>query len=249
MSLKSPGIRPKGLPGKHHPNPLPKIRSSQSKEDGSPLVSPSFGSPVAVFRQSPVSTPVTPSYQTSPRESDSSLADPIKHIVILPHNNVQVSNSVMSLPPFPPGKPPPLPPKPRHAVGETPPLPPRDVSPPPPIPPRLGPARPSERSAHQHSHSHRSPLESRPPQMDPVFPQQSVPPSVLPRQTDSLSRPPSSLPHSASWLPTSSLTHNGLAGLAPLSAGPEIGSHFTFGPHTVSPQLPPRPSRTTSTPR
>lgn len=90
--------------------------------------------------------------------------------------------------------------------------------------------------------------------MDPVFPQQSVPPSILPRQsldpgrwTDSLSRPPTSLPHSASWLPTNS--HNGLAGLGPLSAGPEIGSHFTFGPHTVSPQLPPRPSRTTSTPR
>merc|ERR1719361_2811516 len=72
LSLKSPGIRPKGLPGKHHPNPLPKIGSRASKDDVSPLGSPSFGSPVAVFnKQSPVSTPVTPSYQTSPRESDS----------------------------------------------------------------------------------------------------------------------------------------------------------------------------------
>ena len=241
LSLKSPGIRPKGLPGKHHPNPLPKIGSRPSKDDVSPLGSPSFGSPVAVFnKQSPVSTPVTPSYQTSPRESDSSLreADPIKMSVILPHNILPVST--VSLPTFPPGKPPPLPPKPRHTIGETPPLPPRDLSPPPPIPPRLAPARP-------HSGSHRSPLESRPPQMDPVFPQQSLPPSILPR-LEPLSRPPTSLPHSASWLPstTSLQPHNGLA---PLSAGPEIGSHFTFGAHTVSPQLPPRPSRTTSTPR
>ena len=74
LSLKSPGIRPKGLPGKNHPNPLPKIGSRHSKDENvSPLGSPSFGSPVAVFKQSPVSTPVTPSYQTSPRESDSSL--------------------------------------------------------------------------------------------------------------------------------------------------------------------------------
>jgi len=271
LSLKSPGIRPKGLPGKNHPNPLPKIGSRHSKDENvSPLGSPSFGSPVAVFKQSPVSTPVTPSYQTSPRESDSSLRDePIKMPVILPH--VPISTSFSSLPA---GKPPPLPPKP------TPPLPPRDVSPPPPIPPRMLPARPTP--------SHRSPLESRPPLMDPVFPQQSLPPTIQPwhrningfsldppispapgrlqepnnnnnggqpgLSSSPMSRPPTSLPHSASWLPNSGHGH-GHNGVAPLSAGPEIGSHFTFSSsghttgHTVSPQLPPRPSRTTSTPR
>ena len=283
LSLKSPGIRPKGLPGKNHPNPLPKIGSRPSKDENvSPLASPSFGSPVAVFKQSPASTPVTPSFQTSPRESDSSLreVDPIKMPVILPH--VPVTSSFSS---FPAGKPPPLPPKPRNTL----PLPPRDTSPPPPIPPRRVSALPSTSSL-SHSHSHRSPLESRPPLMDPVFPQQSLPPTILPRHrnvngcsldppispaltgrwtetsacvvtgsglsTSPLSRPPTSLPHSASWLPTNSQPLNGLG---PLSAGPEIGSHFTFGAHvahvsssqtaTVSPQLPPRPSRTTSTPR
>merc|ERR1712142_264995 len=95
LKLTSPGIKPKILPGKNHPNPLPKIGSGNSrpsKEDVSPLASPSFGSPVAVFRQSPVSTPVTPSYQTSPRESDSSLRDePIKMPVILPHVPISTS--------------------------------------------------------------------------------------------------------------------------------------------------------------
>eukprot|EP00092_Neocalanus_flemingeri_P012439 GFUD01013410.1.p1 GENE.GFUD01013410.1~~GFUD01013410.1.p1 ORF type:complete len:1387 (-),score=368.57 GFUD01013410.1:1178-5338(-) len=314
LTLKSPGIRPKTLPGKNHPNPLPKIGSGNSrasKEDVSPLASPSFGSPVAVFRQSPVSTPVTPSYQTSPRESDSSLreTDPIKVSVILPHCPI----STPSLPPMPMGKPPPLPPKPRHVVGDTPPLPPRDASPPPPIPPRLPPSRPST-SLGPSLASHRSPLESRHPLMDPVFPQSSLPPNILPRQrningcsldppispavpgrwsdsphslplsglsTSPLSRPPPSLPHSvssapgsASWHPSShlGLTQNGLG---PLSAGPEMGSHFTFGHHmhslgsggghhnhlppahpthghspghqaTMSPQLPPRPTRTPS---
>ena len=42
-----------------------------------------------------------------------------------------------------------------------------------------------------------------------------------------MSRPPTSLPHSASWLPNSGHGH-GHNGVAPLSAGPEIGSHFTF---------------------
>ena len=241
----------------------------------SPLVSPSFGSPGAVFKQSPASTPVTP----SPREGAGTeqSREPEKIVVNLP----QAPFSSGSGPAFPSGKPPPLPPKP------TPPLPPRDTSPPPPIPPRMVPSRP-------HSTSHRSPLESRPPLMDPVFPQQSLPPSILPRHrplngssldppvspalpgrqwtqepgsslsTSPLSRPPTSLPHSASWLPNNNLSksHNGLG---PLSAGPEIGSHFTFGAHmngpghssvsalsgasTVSPQLPPRPTRTTSTPR
>ena len=272
LNLKSPGIRPKDLRGKNHPNPLPKI-GSRSKEDVSPLASPSFGSPVAVFKQSPASTPVTPSFQTSPRESEAGAgagrheADKIP--VILPH--VPAANTAAALASSS-GKPPPLPPKP------TPPLPPRDSSPPPPIPPRLA-------GGHRagHSASHRSPLESRPPLMDPVFPQQSLPPSLVSGHSSqrhrsvngsaldhsaqlspamsgspgvtSLSRPPSSLPHSASWLPAAPPPHNGLG---PLSAGPEIGSHFTFGAHmhgpgpgssTVSPQLPPRPTRTTSTPR
>ena len=276
LNLKSPGIRPKDLRGKNHPKPL--VMGSRSREDVSPLVSPSFGSPGAVFKQSPASTPVTP----SPRETGGAgeqSREPEKIVVNLPQAPFS------SGPTFPTGKPPPLPPKP------TPPLPPRDTSPPPPIPPRMMPVRP-------HSTSHRSPLESRPPLMDPVFPQQSLPPSILPRHrplngssldppvspalpgrhwtqehpgsslsslsTSPLSRPPTSLPHSASWLPNNNLSqsHNGLG---PLSAGPEIGSHFTFGAHTngpgntsvgsfstgstVSPQLPPRPTRTTSTPR
>jgi len=302
LKLNSPGIKPKILPGKNHPNPLPKIGSGNSrpsKEDVSPLPSPSFGSPVAVFRQSPVSTPVTPSYQTSPRESDNSLreTDPIKVSVILPH--CPISNT--SLPPMPVGKPPPLPPKPRHTVGDTPPLPPRDTSPPPPIPPRLPPSRPSS-SLVTSLTSHRSPLESRHPLMDPVgpvFPQSSLPPTILPRQknitgcsldtapispqvpgrwndsphslplsTSPLSRPPPSLPQSVSSAPGSASWHpghtphhphmqNGVGSVGPLSAGPEMGSHFTFGHHmhslpvgphtttpTVSPQLPPRPART-----
>ena len=255
--------------------------SRQSKDDVSPLGSPSFGSPSAVFKQSPVSTPITPSYQTSPRESDSSSHDPIKMPVILPDVPSSSNPTYSSLPVT---KPPPLPPKPR--VSSHPPLPPyppsmaRDNSPPPPpIPPRLvtnssgrQPATPSPASF-SHTPSHRSPLESRPPLMDPVFPTHSAilprhhrhngqsldtPPPVSSLSSSPLSRPPSSLPHSASWLPPSTHSHNGH--MPPLSAGPEIGSHFTFGNHVlpptgsghvphVSPQLPPRPNRTTSTPR
>jgi len=299
LSLKSPGIRPRILPGKNHPNPLPKIGSGNSrtsKEDVSPLGSPSFGSPVPVFRQSPVSTPVTPSYQTSPRESEggSLREDPIKQTVILPLCSI----STASLPSMPLGKPPPLPPKPRNTVGNTPPLPPRDLSPPPPIPPRNVPSRPGSGLVPSLA-PHRSPLESRHPLMDPVFPQSSLPPNILPRQrningcsldppispqvpgrwadspqslslsglsTSPLSRPPPSLPHSvssapgsASWHPSAHINHT-QNGLGPLSAGPEMGSHFTFGHHmpsgplghspggqsSVSPQLPPRPTRTPS---
>jgi len=299
LSLKSPGIRPRILPGKNHPNPLPKIGSGNSrtsKEDVSPLGSPSFGSPVPVFRQSPVSTPVTPSYQTSPRESEggSLREDPIKQTVILPLCSI----STASLPSMPLGKPPPLPPKPRNTVGNTPPLPPRDLSPPPPIPPRMVPSRPGSGLVPSLA-PHRSPLESRHPLMDPVFPQSSLPPNILPRQrnvngcsldppispqvpgrwadspqslslsglsTSPLSRPPPSLPHSvssapgsASWHPSAHINHT-QNGLGPLSAGPEMGSHFTFGHHmpsghlghspggqsSVSPQLPPRPTRTPS---
>ena len=91
MPLKSPGTKPRTLPGKQHPNPLPSIGKSggrPSKEEVSPLGSPGFGSPVAVFRQSPVSTPVTPGYQTSPRTEEGGVGgyreDPIKVSVILP---------------------------------------------------------------------------------------------------------------------------------------------------------------------
>ena len=91
LPLKSPGTKPRTLPGKQHPNPLPSIGKSggrPSKEEISPLGSPGFGSPVAVFRQSPVSTPVTPGYQTSPRTEEGGVGsfreDPVKVSVILP---------------------------------------------------------------------------------------------------------------------------------------------------------------------
>ena len=91
LTLKSPGTKPRTLPGKQHPNPLPSIGKSggrPSKEEISPLGSPGFGSPVAVFRQSPVSTPVTPGYQTSPRTEEGGVGsfreDPVKVSVILP---------------------------------------------------------------------------------------------------------------------------------------------------------------------
>jgi len=298
LPLKSPGTKPRTLPGKQHPNPLPSIGKSggrPSKEEVSPLGSPGFGSPVAVFRQSPVSTPVTPGYQTSPRTEEGGVGgyreDPIKVSVILPQGPF---STAPPLHPPPAAKPPPLPPKPPR-IGEVPPLPPREPSPPPPLPPRLPPSRPHT--------SHRSPLESRQPTMDPVFPQtSSLPPTVMPRHrnlngcgTDSgpispalpgrwgdahsmpvstspLSRPPPSLP--PPWLPTTSSNNNWQASPStttttssswqhsplvpphplnpsPQSAGPEMGSHFTFGHHTagvqaaahpnVSPQLPPRP--------
>ena len=247
LNLKSPGIRPKGLPGKNHPKPLPNM-SRQSKDDVSPLVSPSYGSPGAVFKQSPVSTPLTPSLQTSPRESDSSSHDPIKMPVILPDVPSSTSNpNYTSLPVRPPTAPPPLPPKlppkPRSSAGHGQ-CPPgvRDCSPPPPIPPRSS-GSSSRPVSHSASFSHRSPLESRPPLMDPVFPQHSQPPTILPRHRQNgtldtpppvsslslssspLSRPPDSLPHSASWLSsTGTHAHNGH--VPPLSAGPEIGKYF-----------------------
>ena len=197
MPLKSPGTKPRTLPGKQHPNPLPSIGKSggrPSKEEISPLGSPGFGSPVAVFRQSPVSTPVTPGYQTSPRTEEGGVGsfreDPVKVSVILPQVMSLIKlclflhflhvpsfqgpfTSAPPLHPQPAAKPPPLPPKPPK-VGEVPPLPPREPSPPPPLPPRLPPYRPHT--------SHRSPLESRQPTMDPVFPQtSSLPPAVMPR--------------------------------------------------------------------
>merc|ERR1719348_326134 len=121
--------------------------------------------------------------------------------------------------------------------------------------------------------------------MDPVFPQSPLPPNILPRGpfahhrslTTSngssacpgldLSVPISPLSpsrwqaasDSPSSLPFSSSPHSRpppLPPAPPLSAGHEMGSHFTFGAHlsgeasgfstTVSPQLPPRPNRTPS---
>lgn len=274
----SPGIKPRTLPGKNPPHPLPKISSSgtsRASKDESPLSSPNFGSPSQVFKQSPVSTPVTPSFQTSPREEIAGGGgrgeEPIKISVILPAGPI----TSHSIPPMPVGKPPPLPPKPR-AMGNIPPLPPRDSSPPPPIPPRHAPSRTSSGFI-----GGKPPLESRHPLIEPVFPKRnsgmdtatSLPPLVTrrngfgggdpaspaPRWSDSIT--PSTSPHnrghlpapiataanervssapgSANWehhsrQPPNSLPHfNG-----PVSAGPEMGSHFTFGNHLQSSQIP-----------
>ncbi|QQP50369.1 Uncharacterized protein FKW44_011357, partial [Caligus rogercresseyi] len=50
LTLRSPGIKPKNLPGKNHPNPLPKIRThsvrSDAAEDPSPITSPVYQSPL-----------------------------------------------------------------------------------------------------------------------------------------------------------------------------------------------------------
>ena len=281
LSLKSPGIKPKTLPGKNPPHPLPKIAgggssSRASKDESSPLSSPNFGSPSQVFRQSPVSTPVTPSFQTSPREEmaaggvvTGAKEEPVKISVILPAGPIASAANAphSSIPPMPLGKPPPLPPKPR-AIGNTPPLPPRDLSPPP-IPPRLPPSRPTTSSRYVDG---KPPLESRHPLIEPVFPKRnsgldavSLPPMVprsrngfsgggepaspAPRWSDAIT--PSTSPHlrhlpapsaagttdrgssapgSATWgeRPPNSLPafSNG-----PVSAGPEMGSHFTFGHH------------------
>jgi son of sevenless-like protein len=271
LKLTSPGIKPKTLPGKNHPNPLPKILSgsgSRASEEDSPLPSPSFGSPVQVFRQSPVSTPVTPGYQTgSPRE-ELYREEPVKMTVILP------CPPSSSMPAPPTSKPPPLPPKPRQgtvvSAPDLPPLPPRDSSPPPPLPPRLPPARPVPAQG-------RSPaLESRPPHMDPVFPKRNsimdnspLPPAIAPRARQLPSEPspssrwdphhslpPASSPHHSSltsspltrYLPPPHLPSSNTGSApgsaswgtdirtlphsnGPSSAGPEMGSHFTFGNH------------------
>merc|ERR1719319_860926 len=167
LTLKSPGIKPRGLPGKQHPNPLPSLTKGghrPSKEEISPLASPGFPSPNPVFRQSPVSTPVTPGYQTSPRveEGCRDREGPIKGSVILPQGPF---SSALPLHP-PPSKPPPLPPKPPKP-GDLPPLPPREPSPPPPPPPPLPPRLPPQRPPLA---PHQRPLESRGGTMDPVFP-------------------------------------------------------------------------------
>ena len=254
LSLKSPGIKPKTLPGKNPPNPLPKISSghtSRHSKDESPLSSPNFGSPSQVFKQSPVSTPVTPSVQTSPREEFAGFRDdPIKISVILPSG----PTAAHSIPPMPVGKPPPLPPKPRH-VGETPPLPPRDSSPPPPLPPR----HPPTRSVSGYI-SGKPPLESRNPLIEPVFPKRNSimdtasQPPLIPRSRNGIPEPISPAPKlldsntsSSSSTPTKHLPppmgfdRSSAPGSAswdrpngPISAGPEMGSHFTFGHHVPS---------------
>ncbi|CAB4070255.1 SOS [Lepeophtheirus salmonis] len=182
LTLRSPGIKPKNLPGKNHPNPLPKIRthsvrSGGDAEDPSPITSPVY--------QSPASGPSTPT--TSPPDSD-----PIKIPVILPSpivtnistggsvstslsssnsntTNATTNNSSSNTTPLVVSKPPPLPPKPSKSTiitSDIPPLPPRDSSSPPPIPPRL---------------ISRSPL------MDPVLPRRNSsstqsPPTIVPRR-------------------------------------------------------------------
>ena len=258
LSLKSPGIKPRTLPGKNPPHPLPKISSghnSRQSKDESPLSSPNFGSPSQVFKQSPVSTPVTPSFQTSPREENAgSRDDPIKISVILPAGSI----TSHSIPPMPVGKPPPLPPKPR-ALGNIPPLPPRDSSPPPPIPPRHPPSRPSSSFV-----GGKPPLESRHPLIEPVFPKRnsgmdtaSLPPLVT-RSRNGLGEPASPAPRWADSITPSTSPHtrhlpaplanervSSAPGSAsweqrpphingPVSAGPEMGSHFIFGNHLQS---------------
>ncbi|TRY78935.1 hypothetical protein TCAL_01723 [Tigriopus californicus] len=79
LNLRSPGIKPKNLPGKSHPNPLPRLKQNhhrQSETDGSdsPLTSP-------IFRSSPPSGPSTPSAHQVRSPGD---ADPIKIPVMLP---------------------------------------------------------------------------------------------------------------------------------------------------------------------
>ena len=227
LPLKSPGIKPRTLPGKNPPHPLPKIssgggsgaaqnvassaatttfssRQSKDESSSSPLNSPSFGgspSQVLVFRQSPVSTPLTPGGQTSPRDELSSSSssyprdDPIKIYVILttgPISGGSAAPPVTTAALPPPGKAPPLPPKPRGGSGlfndNTPPLPPRDVSPPPPIPPRLPPARVpvlagasgfstlsgGTGSVSSFYMSSKPPFESRHPLIEPVFPRRNA---------------------------------------------------------------------------
>ena len=173
LSLKSPGVKPK-----NPPHQLPKIPNPRPSKDESPLSSPNFFGSPSVTKQSPVSTPVTPSFQASPRGDDVLLPrdDPIKIPVMLPSGPVASTNTTAggggnststfsSQQPAAVGKPPPLPPKPRVSG---PPLPPRESSSPPPVPPRLPPSRPASYSGIK------PPLESRPPCIEPVFPRRSV---------------------------------------------------------------------------
>lgn len=210
---------------------------------------------MTLLTQSPVSTPVTPSFQTSPREENAGFRDdPIKISIILPSGPI----TAHTIPPMPVGKPPPLPPKPRN-IGHTPPIPPRDSSPPPPIPPRLPPSRPNSSYV-----GGKPPLESRHPLIEPVFPKRnsgldgaaSLPPLVprsrnggvepaspAPRWSDSLT--PSTSPHTrllpapvaadrGSSAPGSAGWDRPHISNGPVSAGPEMGSHFTFGHHLHS---------------
>jgi len=190
LSLKSPGVKPK-----NPPHPLPKISSSshtsRQSKDESPLSSPNNWGGSTSVKQSPVSTPVTPSFgahQSSPREESvcatATRDDPIKIPVILPAGPISTSTSMASStsnvaslssqqqqqqPLTAVGKPPPLPPKPR---GSGPPLPPRESSSPPPVPPRLPPSRPPSFSGS--ISSSKPALESRHPCIEPVFPKRSV---------------------------------------------------------------------------
>lgn len=278
LSLRSPGIKPKNLPGKNHPNPLPKILSgsgSRVSEDDSPLPSPSFGSPSQVFnRQSPASTPATPGYQTTSSAIEDVKEDPVKMPVMLP-----CAMGSTSLPPNISTKPPPLPPKPRpgSTLGDLPPLPPpRDSSPPPPLPPRGNLTTPTLT---------RAPFSVQPKRNSTMDSNTSLPPAIVPRNRvlseasaspsgrwgdphPSLPITPSASPLSrtlpphtptsnvefSSWIvdrppplpPFNTLPSNGpssggnrplppfpLSSSGPVSAGPEMGSHFTFGHHVA----------------
>lgn len=183
MNLRSPGIKPKHLPGRNHPNPLPRIRQpSKHILSGSGLIGnfnsawmgdndlgTGSDSPLTspTFKSSPISNPSTPITTTagatvgSPREPD-------KVPVILPHavsgaaatsspGHLSMGVAPSSIPPPLPPKPPRYPPRMDH---DAPPLVPMRQSspPPPPLPPRREQHTPNHTSwrdsrTHQHHNS------------------------------------------------------------------------------------------------
>lgn len=149
MSLRSPGIKPKNLPGKSHPpHPLPRIRQSSRSQnnnnDGGNTTGDETSSPLTspIFRNSPASGPSTP-VSNAPLPSSPPAGtelDPVKMTVMLPYPN-SASNAISSnavanasgpipSPGLPPslnsfsmnsnGPPPPLPPKPSKMLPPTP---------------------------------------------------------------------------------------------------------------------------------
>ena len=205
LPLRSPGIKPKNLPGKNHPKPLPSIRSSRSRhaEKASSASFTGFGnhglissdndasgtasdSPVTspIFRNSPhsPSTPIPPVSATGFSSSGAGSPpdhdlEPIKFAVMLPGHSASCSPGGPHSTPMSTSSnaPPPL-------------LPVSAAANPPPLPPK-----PSNRFYHQqqqyHQHHH--------------FHHQDLPPSVPQRQT---SPPPPPLPPRRDQMSTSTPT-------------------------------------------
>ena len=105
MSLRSPGIKPKNLPGKSHPpHPLPRIKQSSrsshnNNNDGGNTTGDETSSPLTspIFRSSPASGPSTPvSHAPLPSSPPPAAAelDPVKMTVMLPYPNN--SNAISS---------------------------------------------------------------------------------------------------------------------------------------------------------